>query len=242
MCYFQSPMYLSSSVMNTTPETTVEQFAQKLHRLLQEFDTLPQNPKLLAVSKQQSAAQIAVAFLAGQKRFGENYAQEALDKILQLSTCDIEWHFIGPIQSNKCKIIAQHFHWVQSLDRIKIAEKLNRYCPEGKVLNVCVQVNIDQEVSKSGILENEIASFCHSLSAFPRLKLRGLMAIPKANESHSEQRQSFAKLTDCFKQLQIQHPSVDTLSMGMSDDYRIALEEGATMIRLGSKLFGARQK
>lgn len=235
-------MYLSSSVMNTTSETTVTPFAQKLHQLLQELGTFPQNPKLLAVSKQQSAEQIAQAFLAGHKRFGENYVQEALDKILQLSAYDIEWHFIGPIQSNKCKTIAQHFHWIQSLDRIKVAEKLNHYCPEGKILNVCVQVNIDQEINKSGILENEILNFCQSLSTFPHLKLRGLMAIPKASESHSEQRQSFAKLAHCFKQLQTQYPSIDTLSMGMSDDYRIALEEGATMIRLGSKLFGARQK
>jgi pyridoxal phosphate enzyme (YggS family) len=228
--------------MNNIPVTTIEQFTQKLNTLTQELATFPQNPKLLAVSKQQSVEQIAAAFLAGHKLFGENYAQEAVAKILQLSTFDIEWHFIGPIQSNKCKTIAEHFHWVQSLDRLKIAEKLNSYCPQEKVLNVCVQVNIDQEIHKSGILENDVADFCQSLTAFPRLKLRGLMTIPKATQSHSEQRQSFAKLAQCFKQLKMQHPHIDTLSMGMSHDYRIALEEGATMIRLGSKLFGVRDK
>jgi PLP dependent protein len=242
MCYFQLLIYLPSSFMININQATIEQFSKKLNVITQELHAFPQNPKLLAVSKQQSAEQIAVAFLAGHKRFGENYAQEALPKMLQLRAYDIEWHFIGPIQSNKCKIIAENFHWVQSLDRIKVAEKLNSYCPQGKILNVCVQVNIDQEINKSGMLENEVLNFCQSLKAFPRLKLKGLMAIPKATQNHSEQRQSFAKLARCFKQLQMQHPDIDTLSMGMSVDYHIALEEGATMIRIGSKLFGAREK
>jgi len=159
-----------------------------------------------------------------------------------LKAYPIEWHFIGPIQSNKCKAIAENFHWVQSLDRLKIAEKLTNYCPKGKILNICVQVNVDMEENKSGILIEDLPNFCDSLGAFTQLKLRGLMAIPKASESFDKQRESFAKLASSFKELKASYPDVDTLSMGMSNDYQIALNEGSTMIRIGTSLFGSRQK
>lgn len=217
-----------------------EQLKQQLFQLKQELARYPQAPKLLAVSKQQAPETLAQAFLAGQTCFGENYLQEALTKMALLNKYQIEWHFIGPIQSNKCKAIAEHFQWVQSLDRLKVAEKLAGFCPKEKTLQICIQINIDQEENKSGIPLEEVRHFCAEIKKFPQLNLRGLMAIPKVSESLSEQRQSFAKLAHCFKQLKMDYPEIDTLSMGMSNDYQIALEEGSTMIRLGSKLFGER--
>lgn len=218
-----------------------EQFSQQLLYVQQELARYPQ-ARLVAASKQQNAEILAQAFLAGQKCFGENYLQEALTKIQLLQAYDIEWHFIGPIQSNKCKSIAEHFHWVQSVDRFKIAEKLAKFCPTGKVLQICVQVNIDNDENKSGLPIDEVFDFCKTIKKFPQLCLRGLMAIPQVSENSDEQRKSFAKLANCFKTLQTSFPELDTLSMGMSNDYQIALEEGSTMIRLGSKLFGERTK
>lgn len=217
-----------------------EQFSQQLLALQQELSAYPKT-RLLAVSKQQTAETLEQAFLAGQKSFGENYLQEALTKMQLLQAYDIEWHFIGPIQSNKCKSIAEHFHWVQSVDRFKIAEKLATYCPAGKILQICVQVNIDQDANKSGLQVNEVIDFCDSIKKFPQLCLRGLMAVPQVSENRDEQRKSFVKLANCFKALQRHYPEIDTLSMGMSNDYQIALEEGASLIRIGSKLFGERK-
>jgi len=197
-------------------------------------------PVLLAVSKGQSEQQILNAYQLGLRCFGENYLQEALRKMDALQTLDIEWHFIGPIQSNKCKTIAERFAWVQSLDRIKIAEKLNQHCPAGKILNVCIQINIDDETQKSGIPVQELNDFCTRLDQFARLRLRGLMVIPKNTESVSEQRQSFANIAKVFKTLQKTYPDIDTLSMGMSNDFEIACEQGSTMIRIGTALFGKR--
>lgn len=211
-----------------------------LDGIFTQLATFDQQPALLAVSKRQDSSQLREAFLAGQKRFGENYLQEALTKIEQLKDLNIEWHFIGPIQSNKCKAIAENFHWVQSLDRSTIADKLNKHCPNNKILQVCVQINIDQEKDKSGIHERELDEFCAHIQSLPKLQLRGLMLIPKATENISEQKQSFVKMHTHFKSLQKKYSHIDTLSMGMSGDYLIALEEGATMIRLGSALFGKR--
>lgn len=217
-----------------------EQFSHQLLALQQELSAYP-NARLLAVSKQQNAETLAQAFLAGQTCFGENYLQEALAKMQLLQDYAIEWHFIGPIQSNKCKAIAEHFQWVQSVDRFNIAEKLAKFCPSGKILQICVQVNVDQEVNKSGLQINEVFDFCEAIKNFPQLCLRGLMAIPKVSENSDDQRKSFVKLANCFKELQKHYPTMDTLSMGMSNDYKIALEEGASLIRLGSKLFGERK-
>jgi len=201
-----------------------------------------QSVNLLAVSKAQSALAIREAYAAGQKLFGENYLQEALDKQSQLTDLAIEWHFIGPIQSNKTQLIAQHFNWVHSIDRLKIAQRLNDARPETLApLQVCIQVNISNEESKSGVTQQELETLASAISKLPRLKLRGLMAIPEPSNDNNKQRIQFKKVRECYDALLEKGFTLDTLSIGMSDDYRIAIEEGATIVRIGSALFGARK-
>ena len=201
-----------------------------------------QSVNLLAVSKAQSALAIREAYAAGQKLFGENYLQEALDKQSQLADLAIEWHFIGPIQSNKTQLIAQHFNWVHSIDRLKIAQRLNDARPETLApLQVCIQVNISNEESKSGVTQQELDTLASAISKLPRLKLRGLMAIPEPSNDNNKQRIQFKQVRECYDALLEKGFTLDTLSIGMSDDYRIAIEEGATIVRIGSALFGARK-
>ena len=195
---------------------------------------------LLAVSKKQPVEALLEAYAAGVRDFGESYVQEAVAKqeaLSQLSTLpdDICWHFIGPIQSNKTKWVASQFDWVHSVDRLKIAERLSEQRPpELPPLNICIQINIDAEDSKSGI---ELAQ---QISALPRLKLRGLMAIPKADATEAERRQTFAALRAAWLELKSQHEHIDTLSIGMSEDLELAIEYGSTIVRVGTALFGAR--
>ncbi|MFM2440580.1 MAG: hypothetical protein RLZZ349_307 [Pseudomonadota bacterium] len=201
-----------------------------------------QSVNLLAVSKAQSALAIREAYAAGQKLFGENYLQEALDKQSQLADLAIEWHFIGPIQSNKTQLIAQHFNWVHSIDRLKIAQRLNDARPETLApLQVCIQVNISNEESKSGVTQQDLETLASAISKLPRLKLRGLMAIPEPSNDNNKQRIQFKQVRECYDDLLEKGFTLDTLSIGMSDDYRIAIEEGATIVRIGSALFGARK-
>ncbi|MEI7574212.1 MAG: YggS family pyridoxal phosphate-dependent enzyme [Methylotenera sp.] len=201
-----------------------------------------QSVNLLAVSKAQSAIAIREAYAAGQKLFGENYLQEALDKQSQLTDLAIEWHFIGPIQSNKTQLIAQHFNWVHSIDRLKIAQRLNDARPETLApLQVCIQVNISNEESKSGVTQQDLETLASAISKLPRLKLRGLMAIPEPSNDNNKQRIQFKQVRECYDDLLEKGFTLDTLSIGMSDDYRIAIEEGATIVRIGSALFGARK-
>ena len=201
-----------------------------------------QSVNLLAVSKAQSALAIREAYAAGQKLFGENYLQEALDKQSQLADLAIEWHFIGPIQSNKTQLIAQHFNWIHSIDRLKIAQRLNDARPETLApLQVCIQVNIGNEESKSGVTQQELETLASAISKLPRLKLRGLMAIPEPSNDNNKQRIQFKQVRECYDALLEKGFTLDTLSIGMSDDYRIAIEEGATIVRIGSALFGARK-
>ena len=201
-----------------------------------------QSVNLLAVSKAQSAIAIREAYAAGQKLFGENYLQEALDKQSQLTDLAIEWHFIGPIQSNKTQLIAQHFNWVHSIDRLKIAQRLNDARPETLApLQVCIQVNISNEESKSGVTQQDLETLASAISKLPRLKLRGLMAIPEPSNDNNKQRIQFKQVRECYDALLEKGFTLDTLSIGMSDDYRIAIEEGATIVRIGSALFGARK-
>lgn len=201
-----------------------------------------QSVNLLAVSKAQSALAIREAYAAGQKLFGENYLQEALDKQSQLADLAIEWHFIGPIQSNKTQLIAQHFNWVHSIDRLKIAQRLNDARPETLApLQVCIQVNISNEESKSGVTQQELETLASAISKLPRLKLRGLMAIPEPSNDNNKQRIQFKQVRECYDDLLEKGFTLDTLSIGMSDDYQIAIEEGATIVRIGSALFGARK-
>ena len=196
---------------------------------------------LLAVSKAQSAEKLREAYQAGQTKFGENYLQEALNKQTDLADLAIEWHFIGPIQSNKTQPIAQHFSWVHGVDRLKIAQRLNDARPSDlPPLQICLQVNISSEASKSGVKEDELSSLVKAVSTLPKLKLRGLMAIPEPTDDETLQRQQFKRMRLLFNRLINEGYALDTLSMGMSSDYKIAIEEGATIVRIGSAIFGAR--
>jgi pyridoxal phosphate enzyme (YggS family) len=202
-----------------------------------------QTVQLLAVSKAQAAAAIREAYAAGQRQFGENYLQEALDKQAQLSDLAILWHFIGPIQSNKTQSIAQHFDWVHSIDRLKIAQRLNDARANNRTpLQVCVQINISNEASKSGVLVADLQATVAAIAKLPNLQLRGLMAIPAPSQNLSVQRQQFKQVRQCYDNLLALGYQLDTLSIGMSDDYAVAIEQGATIVRIGSALFGARAK
>lgn len=199
---------------------------------------------LLAVSKTWPAGCVAEAAAAGQRAFGENYVQEGCDKVDALAAqglADLEWHFIGPLQSNKTRPVAERFHWVHSVDRLKIAQRLSEQRPaELPPLQVCVQVNISGEDSKSGCAPAEVAELCRAVAALPRLTLRGLMAIPAPAEDVTAQREPFRQLRQLLEQLQAAGLALDTLSMGMSHDIEAAVAEGATIVRVGTAIFGAR--
>jgi pyridoxal phosphate enzyme (YggS family) len=200
---------------------------------------------LLAVSKTFGADAVIEAAGAGQQAFGENYLQEALDKMAtvcaQRPDLSLEWHFIGPIQSNKTRQIAEHFDWVHSVDRQKIAQRLSDQRPEQlPPLNVCLQVNISGEASKSGVPPEDVAAVAKAIAAMPRLRLRGLMAIPEPEDDTARQREPFRKMHDLFTQLRADGLQLDTLSMGMSADMPAAIAEGATIVRIGSAIFGTR--
>jgi hypothetical protein len=197
--------------------------------------------QLLAVSKTKPVSDIVQAYKAGHRLFGENYVQEGVEKITALQELnDIEWHFIGPLQSNKCKLVAEHFDWVQSIDRSKIARRLNNHRSAHKLLNVLIQVNINQESSKAGVLPDAVNELANYIESLPHLRLRGLMAIPKADQNENELTQTFLQMQQLFLQLKCSYAKVDTLSMGMSADMQIAIANGSTMVRLGTAIFGAR--
>ncbi|WP_028079702.1 YggS family pyridoxal phosphate-dependent enzyme [Solimonas soli] len=201
---------------------------------------------LLAISKTQDAAAIRAAHAAGQYAFGENYLQEALDKRARLADArllpPIEWHFTGPIQSNKTRAIAEAFDWVHTVDRLKIAQRLSEQRPATlPPLHVCVQVNISGEASKSGCAAAESAALCHAVAALPRLRLRGLMAIPAPPAEGDDPRAPFRALRELFENLRRDGLELDTLSAGMSDDLEAAIAEGSTIVRIGSAIFGPRE-
>lgn len=198
-------------------------------------------PRLLAVSKTQSATAVAELHAAGQHAFGENYVQEALPKISALTALKLEWHLIGHLQSNKAELAATLFDWVQTVDRIKLVTALATHRPhEREPLNVLIQVNIDDEDSKHGCRPEAVAMLATAIAAEPRLRLRGLMAIPTPHADIELRRGAYRNMAALFTTLSQQHPHLDTLSMGMSDDYAIAIAEGATMVRVGTALYGAR--
>ena len=215
---------------------------ENLYSLNKNIDELKNSirPAIVAVSKQQNFEKIIEAFKAGQTIFAENYLQEALDKQKLLKEYPIEWHFIGPIQSNKCKLIAENFHWVQTVDRIKIAKRLNDNCINKKI-NICIQINISEEESKSGIMLDEVDSFVSELNQFKQLRLRGIMAIPSHISQEDKLIRELTLLKKIFDNLKIKNKNMDTLSVGMSGDYLLALNYGSTMIRIGSHIFGARK-
>ncbi len=202
----------------------------------------PESVCLLAVSKTHSSSMIREAFEAGQRCFGENYVQEALEKIQALHMLPVEWHFIGPIQSNKTRLIAEHFDWVHGIDRFKIAQRLSEARPGHLLpLNVCIQVNVSGEASKSGCAPDEVLVLSRAVAAMPRLRLRGLMTIPEPTDDVALQHQRFRMLAQLRSSLVDAGLALDTLSMGMSDDYRVAIAEGSTIVRIGTAIFGARE-
>lgn len=226
----------------------ITDFAARLHAVLariraaeQRFQRPPGSVRLLAASKTQSPAAIAAIAAAGQTCFGENYVQEALDKMVELATLDLEWHFIGPIQANKTRGIAEHFAWVHGVDRLKIAERLSAQRPDRlPPLNVCLQINIDREPTKHGLDESAVAEVARAVAALPRLRLRGLMAIPAPAADFAAQRRPLARLRELWERLNAGGLALDTLSMGMTDDLEAAIAEGATLVRVGTALFGPR--
>ena len=201
----------------------------------------PRDIRLLAVSKTHSPQSVREAAQAGQCDFGENYLQEALDKQIAVANPALTWHFIGPIQSNKTRAIAENFAWVHSVDRLKIAQRLSTQRPANvPPLNVCIEVNVSGESSKSGVIPEAAAALAEQVAALPQLKLRGLMAIPAPTSNLQQQRAAFAQVRILFDALNQQGLSLDTLSMGMSDDMEAAIAEGATIVRIGTAIFGAR--
>jgi pyridoxal phosphate enzyme (YggS family) len=196
---------------------------------------------LLAVSKTKPADAVRALAAQGQHAFGENYVQEGLAKQRELADLNLEWHLIGPLQSNKCRDVAENFAWLQTLDRVKLIDLLDRFRSTSlPPLNVLIQVNIDDEAGKSGCTVEEIAPLADRVAQSSRLKLRGLMAIPQPSSDLDVPRKAFRRMRELFDALKARHSSVDTLSMGMSDDFELAIEEGATMVRIGTALFGQR--
>lgn len=204
----------------------------------------PASVSLVAVSKTFPADAVAAAHAAGQAAFGENYVQEAVDKIeaLRPQRDELQWHFIGPIQSNKTRVIAEQFDWVQSIDRLKVAQRLSEQRPAGLApLNVLLQVNISGEASKSGVAPADLQALAHAVGQLPRLRLRGLMAIPEPDADATRQRAPLAAMRALFDRLRTAGFDIDTLSMGMSADLESAVLEGSTMVRIGTAIFGERE-
>jgi len=198
--------------------------------------------RLLAVSKEKPVECVLEAALAGQRDFGENFVQEGLMKMDQADRDDLIWHFIGHLQANKTKPVAERFHWVHTVDRLKIAERLSRQRPAyANDLNICIQVNIDEEAAKGGVLAAEVPQLAQAVSELRGLRLRGLMCIPAVRQGFEEQRKPFAKMRMLSESLRESGINTDTLSMGMTADYVAAIHEGATIVRIGTALFGARE-
>lgn len=220
------------------------QVRQRISAAAERCDRAPEEVTLLAVSKTKPASDIAQAIAAGQRAFGENYVQEGTEKIIAFreeGNLDLEWHFIGPLQSNKSRLVAEHFDWCHTVDRLRIAARLSEQRPTTlPPLNVLIQVNISDEQSKSGIPLAEVTTLAEQVNALPGLKLRGLMAIPAPESDYDKQFAVCQQMAVAFKALQSRYPDVDTLSLGMTDDMEAAIAAGSTMVRIGTAIFGAR--
>ena len=203
-------------------------------------EKIKKKTSIIAVSKKKSAELVEQAYLVGIKNFGENYLQEALQKIVSLNHLDINWHFIGKIQSNKCKDIAKNFQWVHTIDRYKIAKRLNDDCPVNKIINVLIQINIDNEESKSGINESQLFDLAEKISVLPNIKLKGIMVIPKNNLENNLTEESFKKTLEISLKLRNKFSEANEISMGMSNDFELAIKNGSTMVRIGTGIFGER--
>ena len=226
----------------STIADNILQVSSRIHAATLAANRAENSVRLLAVSKTKPAQDLREAYAAGLRDFGENYLQEALGKQLELADLPLIWHFIGPIQSNKTRAIAEHFDWVHSVDRLKIAQRLSEQRPADlPPLNICIQVNVSGEASKSGCTPADLPALASAINALPRLKLRGLMAIPEPTEDRAAQDAAFAAVRDLIKGLQASlNLPLDTLSMGMSHDLESAIAQGATWVRIGTALFGAR--
>ena len=226
------------------PTTIPAQLRQVQERIQQACVTAARDPlsvRLLAVSKTFPASQVAEAFAAGQTAFGENYIQEAVEKITALAHLPLDWHCIGPIQSNKTRLVAEHFDWVHSVDRLKIAQRLSEQRPGNLApLNVCLQINIDGGPTKSGVAPEEALALAQAVAQLPRLRLRGIMTIPEPSENFASASKAHREARALFDALCQSGLALDTLSMGMSADLEAAISEGSTMVRVGSAIFGGR--
>lgn len=212
-----------------------------INRLEKQYERTPGSVRLLAVSKTKPLEDVEAAIKAGQSDFGENYLDDAIIKVEATHETSCVWHFIGHIQSNKTKTIAENFHWVHTLDREKIALRLSKQRPSNMpALNCCIQLNIDNEAAKSGVAEDELATLINNIKDLPGLNIRGLMVIPSVRESLEEQREIFAKVRAIYIKMKENNPKFDTLSMGMSADMEAAIAEGATIVRIGTAIFGRR--
>ncbi len=231
--------------MNTVQDNLLN-IKNEIKKIAKECGRDPNTIQLIAVSKTKPVEQITEAINAGQLAFGENYVQEGIEKIQyfekNMPNNDLIWHFIGPLQSNKSKLVAEHFDWMHTIDRFKIAQRLSDQRPNHMVkLNVLIQVNISQEASKSGVKPEEVTDLVKQIVALPNLNLRGLMAIPEIENDYDKQLKVFTKMQQLLHSLQKDYPFMDTLSMGMSGDMPAAISAGSTMVRIGTAIFGARQ-
>lgn len=221
---------------------TLEDLQQEIAKTCAKGKIFQENVRLIAVSKRQSAHKIRLLAEQGQSEFAENQLQEAQGKMAQLTDLKVKWHFIGTIQSRKCKAIAEQFDWVQSVDREKVISKLNDARPSNlPPLNVCIQVNYFNEPQKSGAKPLEVQKLANIIKTMPNLNLRGLMVLPPKRSSFDEQKFQFDEINDFYTNLKQNYPQMDTLSMGMSSDFKAAILSGSSMIRVGTSLFGARQ-
>jgi pyridoxal phosphate enzyme (YggS family) len=227
--------------MNSSIADNITRIRVQIQAACQAAGRAPDSVQLLAVSKTWGTDAVRQAHAAGQTAFGENYIQEAVDKITALRDLPLQWHCIGPIQSNKTRLVAEHFDWVHSVDRLKIAQRLSEQRPpELPPLQVCIQVNVDGGETKSGVSPTDLPELALAVAALPRLQLRGLMTIPEPAETDAQMRAVHRQAKDLFEQLRAQGLSLDTLSMGMSADMAAAIAEGSTMVRVGTAIFGKR--
>ncbi|KGT92084.1 YggS family pyridoxal phosphate-dependent enzyme [Enterobacter cancerogenus] len=226
----------------TSIEHNLQQVRERIATAAARCGRAPEEITLLAVSKTKPASAVAEAIAAGQQAFGENYVQEGVEKVAELAAHpELQWHFIGPLQSNKSRLVAENFAWCHTVDRERIAQRLNDQRPEAlPPLNVLIQVNISDENSKSGIMLEAIPALAAQIAALPRLRLRGLMAIPAPESDYDRQFAVCQQMADAFNALKQDYPDVDTLSLGMSDDMDAAIAAGSTMVRIGTAVFGAR--
>ncbi|WP_439106462.1 YggS family pyridoxal phosphate-dependent enzyme [Congregibacter sp.] len=230
--------------MNNEPiPGNIAKVLQQVSSAVEKYQRTPGSVRVMAVSKTQPAEAVRSAASAGLTDFGENYLQEALEKIDACGDLELTWHFIGPIQSNKTRAIAANFDWVHSVDREKLLRRLSEQRDPSRLpLNICIQVNVSGEDSKSGVAPQELPSLLSLGARLPNLRLRGLMAIPAPAEDFAAQKQACDVLASLFLEAQQEHPSLDTLSMGMSADLEAAIASGSTLVRIGTAIFGARQR